>query len=113
MDFEVINNGFVLVWGKLTFFGVGMIPLEAEVGDVVIHGKVTGVMGVVPFEIDISVKITFPFFSDVIVLFEGILKVMGMAVANIFKNKVVNNDTEEDTAPRTRSDGALLVSILG
>ena len=33
----------------MAFLGVGVIPLEAEVGDVVIHGNATGVMGVVPF----------------------------------------------------------------
>ena len=45
----------MLVGGKLTLLGVGVIPLEAEVGDVVIHGKAKGTMGVVPFEIDASV----------------------------------------------------------
>ena len=45
----------VLVGGKMTLLRVGVIPLEAEVDDVVIHGKATGVMGVVPFEIYASV----------------------------------------------------------
>ena len=55
LSFDVINNGCVLVGGNLTLLGVRVIPLEAEVGDVVIHGKATGAMGVVPFEIDDSI----------------------------------------------------------
>ena len=55
MDFGAINNGCVLVGVNMTLLGVGVVPLEAEVDDVVIHGKATGVMGVVPFDIDASV----------------------------------------------------------
>ena len=91
MDFGSINNGCVLVGVNLTLIGVGLIPLEVEVGDVVVHGKATGAMGVVPIEIDTSVQITLPVFSDVIVLFEGISKVMGIAVADIFNTKVSDN----------------------
>ena len=107
----------MLVGGKLTLLGVGVIPLEAEVGNVVIHGKVTGAMGVVPFEIDNSLQTSLPVFSYVIVLFEGISKVMGMAVAGIFSTKVVDNDAEEDrapfVAPKTGSGAVLVVSVLG
>ena len=45
----------MLVGGNLTLIGAGVIPLELEVGDVVIHGKATGEMGAVPFDIDASV----------------------------------------------------------
>ena len=65
-----------------------------EVGDIVVHGKATGAMGVVPIEIDTSVQITLPVFSDVLVLFEVILKLMAMAVANIFNTKVVDDEAE-------------------
>ena len=67
MDFGSINNGCVLVGGKLTLLGVWVITLEAEVDNVVIHGKVTRAMGAVPFEIDFSVYTYLPVFSDVIV----------------------------------------------
>ena len=107
----------MLVGGKLTLLGVGVIPLEVEVDNVVIHGKVTGAMGVVPFEIDNSVQTSLPVFSYVIVLFEGISKVMGMAVAGIFNTKVVEYKDEENRvpflAPKTGSGGALVVSVLG
>ena len=45
----------MIVGGNLTLLGVEVIPIEAEVGDLVIHGKATGTMGVVPFYIDYSV----------------------------------------------------------
>ena len=99
MNFGAIKNGCIFLGVKLTLLGVGVIPLELEVGDVVVHGKATGAMGVVLFEINAIVKINLPVFSDVIVFFEGILKVMGMAVAKIFNTKVVNNEAEEDRAP--------------
>ena len=42
---------------------------------------------------------------------------VGMAVADIFNTKVVDNEAEEDkapfVAPNTGSGGALVVSVLG
>ena len=55
MEFDGINNGCMLVGENMTLLGVRVIPLDAEVGDVVIHDRATGAMGVVPFEIDSSV----------------------------------------------------------
>ena len=101
----------MLVGGNLTLLGIGVIPLEGEVGDVVVHAKAAGALGVVPLEIDAGVQVTLPVFSDVIVFFEGILKVVGMAVAKIFNTKVVDNEAEEDRAPlvasKTGSGGTL------
>ena len=41
---------------------------------------------------------------------------MGMAAAEIFNTKVVNNEAEEDratfVAPKTRIGGALVVTVL-
>ena len=117
MSFGAINDGSVLVGGNLTLLGVGIIPIEAEIGNVIIHGKATGAMGVVPSDIDDSVQISLPVFSDVIMLFEVILKLMGMAVADIFNTKVVDYESEEDrapfVAPNTESGRALVVSVLG
>ena len=55
MDFGATKNGCVLLGGNLTLLGVGVIPLEAKVGNVVIYGKETGAMDLLPFEIDASV----------------------------------------------------------
>ena len=117
MEFGSIDYGCVLVGGNLTLLGFGVITLETEVGDVVVHGKATGELGVLPLGIDADVQVTLPVFSDFIVLFEGISKVAGMAVTNIFNNKVVNDEVEDDrapfVAPKTRSGGAFVVSVLG
>ena len=65
----------------MTLIGVRVIPLEAEVGDIVFHGEAKGAFGVVPLEIDSGVQVTLPVFGDIVVFFEGIYKVVGMAVA--------------------------------
>ena len=107
----------MLVGGNLTLLGVRVIPFEAEVGNVVFRGKATGVTGVVPFDIYASVQITLLVLSDVLVLFEGISKFMGMAVADIFNTKVVDDEAKEGSTPcvatNTGSGGALVVSMLG
>ena len=94
-----------------------MVPLEAEVNDVVVHGKVKGTLCVVPLDIDAGIQVTLPVFSDIIMFFEGISKVVGMEAAYIFNSKVVNDEAEEDrapfVAPNTGSGGALVVFVLG
>ena len=91
MNFGAISDGCLLVGGKLTLIGVRVIPLEAEVRNVVVHGEATGAAGVVPLVIDSGVQITLPVFSDVVVFFEGIFKVVGMAFTYLFNTKVVDN----------------------
>ena len=107
----------MLVGGKLTLLGIGVIPIEAEVGDVYVHDKATCALGVVPIGIDTSVQVILPVFSDIIVFFESILKVVGMSVSDIFNTKVVDDDAEEYgapfLAPKTRRGGALVVYVLG
>ena len=74
-------------------------------------------MDVVPLDIDAGVQITLPVFSDMIVFFEGISKVVGMAVTYVFNTKVVGDEAEEDrapfVAPNTRSGCALVLYVLG
>ena len=101
----------------MTLLGVRVIPLEAEVGNVVVRGEATGALGVVPLEIDAGVQVTLPVFGDIVVFFEGISKAVGMVFAYIFNTKVVDDEAEEDrapfVAPKTRSGGALVVTVLG
>ena len=117
MNLGTIYNVCVLVGGNIPLLVVRLIPPEAEFGDVVVHGEAKGALGVVPLEIDAGVQVTLPVFGDIVVFFEGISKVVGMAVAYIFDTKVINNEAEEDRAPfvvpNTRSGGALVVSVLG
>ena len=97
--------------------GVRVIPLEAEVGNVVVHGGATGALGLVPLDFDAGVQVILPVFGDNILLFEGISEVVGMTVAYIFNTKVVDDEAEEDrepfVVPNTRSGGELLVSVIG
>ena len=50
-------------------------------------------------------------------LFEGISKVMGMAVSDIFNTKVLDDEAEKDraplVAPMNRNGGAFIVAMLG
>ena len=94
MNLGTIYNVCVLVGENIPLIVVRLIPPEAEFGDVVVHGEAKGALGVVPLEIDAGVKVTLPVFSDVILFFEGISKVVDMAVANIFNTKVVDNEAE-------------------
>ena len=92
-----------------------MILLDAEVGNTFVHGKDTGTFGVVPLDIDAGVKVTLPVFSDVILFFEGISKVVDMAVANISNFRGVNDEGKEYgapfVAPKSRCGGGLVVAV--
>ena len=61
LSFGSIDDGCVLVGGKLKILGIGVIPLEAELGDVVVRGKATGALGVVPLDIDGDVQVNSQF----------------------------------------------------
>ena len=56
----------------MTLLGVKVITLEADVSNVVVHGEAKCAFVVFPLEIYAGVQITLPFFSDIIVFFEGI-----------------------------------------
>ena len=100
----------------MTLLGVRVIPLDTEVGYVFVHGKAAVALGVVLIYIDADVQVTLLFFSDIMVFFEGILKLVVVVVAYIFNTKVVDDEAEEDResflAPNTRSGGVLVVSVL-
>ena len=72
LNFGSIDDGCVIVGGNIKLLGIRVIPLEAEVGNVVVHGKATSALGVLPLEIGAGVQVTLSIFSDIIVLFEGI-----------------------------------------
>ena len=72
LDIGAIDDGSVLVRGKLAFLGVRMISFEAEINDVVIHGDAADARSVIPLEVDASIQITLPIFSVFIVFLESI-----------------------------------------
>ena len=52
LNFGAIANECVLVVGELKLLGVRVIPLEAEFGDLFVHGEAKILLGVVPLDID-------------------------------------------------------------
>ena len=72
LDLGAIDDGSVLVRGKLAFLGVRMIPFETESRNVFIHSEAEGVLSVTPLEVDTIKQITLTIFSDVVVFLEGI-----------------------------------------
>ena len=68
LDLGAIDDGNVPVRRKLAFLGVGVIPFDAESGDVVIHGEAADALSVIPVEVDARIQITLPIFGDVVVL---------------------------------------------
>ena len=55
MNLGAIDDGTVLVRGKLAFLGFRMITFVVEIGDVFIHGEAAGAMSVIPLEVDASI----------------------------------------------------------
>ena len=93
-----------------------MVELDAEVCNVVFHYEAEGAIGVVPLKFDAGVQVSFPVFSDLIVLFRECSEVDGVALANVFDAKIVDNKSEDDgallVAPEARVGGTLVISML-
>ena len=62
-------------------------------------GQTAGAVGVVPGEVDTRESGARPVLGEFILLEEDVAKVVGMAFANIFDAKVIENEAEEDWAP--------------
>ena len=68
-----------------------MAPFKKEVFNVIIDGKATGAVGVVPGEIDAGELGAGPVPSDFIMLKEDVAKMIGVTFVNVFYAKVVND----------------------
>ena len=79
-------------------------------------GQAAGAVCVVPGEFDAGKSGAGPVLGEFIVLEEDVAKVVGMAFANIFDAKVIDNESEEDwaplVAPYARAGGELIVTCL-
>ena len=73
LDFGAVNDWSVFVRGVLRFLGVSVVEFDSEVGNVVFHCKADCALGVhgvvVPLQVDAGVKISFPVYCVVIVIF--------------------------------------------
>ena len=75
----------------LGFRWKGMAPSEGEVLDVVLDGETEGAFGVIPVEVDAEKKGAGPVLGDIVVLKEDVAKVVGVAFADVFDAKVIND----------------------
>ena len=88
--------GTIVDWGMakrslLRFGWKGMSPFEEEVLDVVLDGKTGGEFGVVPVEVDAGKAGAGPVLGDIVVLKEDVVKLVGVAFADVSDAKVIND----------------------
>ena len=67
--------------------------------NIIIDGKATGAVCVVPGEVYAGESGSGPVLGEFIVIKEDVAKVVGVAFANVFDSKVIDNESEEDRAP--------------
>ena len=75
----------------LGFGWKGMAPFEEEVLDVVLDRKSADAFGVIPVEVDAGETGAVPVLGDILVLKEDVVKVVGVAFADVFDAEVVGN----------------------
>ena len=67
-----------------------MAPFGKDGGNVLVHCESASAFDVVPGQVDTSVERAGPVLGDRVVLEEGITKVVGVALANVFNAKIIN-----------------------
>ena len=94
----------------------GVVVLDEESVNVVIHGEAAGAHGVIPGQVDASIEVAKPVLGEVVVLFYDVREVMGVLNANIFDAKVVYDEGEHDglpfVLPEARGGIKLVVACL-
>ena len=68
-----------------------MAPFKEEVFDIILDGQAAGVVCVVPGEVDAGESGAGPVMDEFIVLEEDVAKVIGVALANVFDAKVIDD----------------------
>ena len=68
-----------------------MAQFNEEVFDIMFDGQAAGAVRVVPGEVDAGESGSGPVLGEFIVLEEDVAKVVGVAFANIFDAKVIND----------------------
>ena len=66
-------------------------PFKEEVLNIIIYGQATGAVCVVPGEVNYQQIGTGPVLVEFIVLEEDVVKVVGVAFANVFDAEVIDN----------------------
>ena len=86
-----IVDGCVAKMSVLSFEWNGVAPFKEEVFDIMFDGHTAGAVGVVPGEVDAGKSGARPVLGEFIVLKEGVANVVGLAFANIFDAKVIDD----------------------
>ena len=89
--FGAIDDGCAAKRSVLWFGWDGVAPFKEEVFDIILDGKATGAVRLVPGEVDAQKKVSGPVLGEFLVLKEDVAKVVGVAFANIFHAEVIDN----------------------
>ena len=89
LDFGAVVDWSVLVGRVLSFLGVGMVELGAQLSDVVVHRQAAGALGVVPGEVDARVEVALFVDGDVVVFAEGVEEMIGVAFAHLLDPEII------------------------
>ena len=86
-----IVDGCVAKRSVLGFGWNGVAPFKEEVFDIILDGQAAGAVCVVPGEVDVGKLGAGPVLGEFIVLEEDVAKVVGVAFANVFDAKVIDD----------------------
>ena len=88
---------YCLIWVVLGLFGSGMLEFVKGIFDIARHAEVTGMMGIVPFEVDATEAFAFPVNVNLLIMVTEVLdQMVGMLFANVFDTEVIDNKAEAD-----------------
>ena len=100
---------------ELWFPGDLVTPFEENILDVVLDGEAASELVIVPLKIDTGVVRACPILVDFIVFDEDVMKVVGVAFADVFDAKTIHYKAEWDGTPLVTPEGggsgALVVSV--
>ena len=100
LDFHAILFGSDRIWVVLGLLGSGMLELVKGIFDVARHAEVTGMIGIVPFEVDAAEAFAFPVnVNFLIMVAEALDQMVVMLFADVFDTKVIHDKAEADWAP--------------
>ena len=116
LNFFSVVYGSVMVRGVLSFLGGAVVKLGVQIGGVVFRCEATGMLVLVPLEVDPRVQGAFLVDCYVAVLFDGVEQVIGVALSYVLDAKIVNYKGEHNwpplVAPQARGDWSLILLVL-
>ena len=86
----------VVVWVVLGLFGSGMLEFVKGIFDVARHAEVTGMIGIVPFEVDTTKVFAFPVnVNFLIMVVEALDQMVSMLFADVFDAEVIHDEAAD------------------